>query len=125
MAGNPSDMRFLSLLGACVVLCTGTSAQAQATGAWRVDGAIAGRNFKLDCRFDGASGVCVDAESGGKRSHPLTSLTASGDQVAWSFKTKVALMSITLNFAGRVDANRMTGTMRAAGRTGSFTGVRR
>ena len=118
-------MRVWSLLGACAVLLAGTSAQAQATGSWRVDGAIAGRAFKLDCRFDGASGVCVDAESGGKRSHPLTSLTATGDQVAWSFKTKVALMSITLNFAGKITGDRMSGTMRAAGRTGAFSGVRR
>ena len=118
-------MRAWSFLGAVVLLGMGTAAQAQAAGAWRVDGAIAGRNFKLDCRFEGSAGVCVDAESGGKRSHALTSLTASGDQVAWSFKTKVALMSITLNFAGKITGDRMSGTMRAAGRTGAFSGVRR
>lgn len=120
-----SDMRTWSLVAAGVLVCAASSAQAQATGSWRVDGAIAGRTFVLDCRFEQGSGVCVDAASGGKRSHPLTSLSASGDQVAWSFKTKVAIMRVTLNFAGRIAGDRMTGTMRAAGRSGTFTGVRR
>ena len=118
-------MRVLSMLVAGTALGLAPAAHAQAAGSWRVDGAIAGRTFVLDCRFEGSGGVCVDAESGGKRSHPLVSLSSSGDQIAWSFKTKVVLASITLNFAGRIDGDRMSGTMRAAGRSGAFTGVRR
>jgi hypothetical protein len=98
---------------------------AQANGAWRIDGSIAGRTFLLDCEFKGPSSVCVDAQSEGKRSHALTSFTTSGDQIAWSFKTKVGVLKITLDFAGQMAAGRMSGTTRAAGRTGSFTGVRR
>ncbi len=116
-------MRSWAVVGAGLLFCAATSAEAEASGAWRIDGAIAGRTFQLDCRFDGAKGACVDVASG--KSQPLTSLTAGGDQVAWSFKTKVMLMSITLNFDGRIAGNRMNGTMRAAGRTGNFTGVRR
>ncbi|MFA7603165.1 MAG: hypothetical protein WCY29_09170 [Novosphingobium sp.] len=97
----------------------------QSVDSWRVDGAISGRKFALDCRFEQAAGVCVDAESRGKRSHPLLSLSSSASQKRWSFKTRVALLSITLAFDGRVDGDRMSGVVTAAGRTGSFTAVRR
>lgn len=116
-------MRLWSILGAGALLLAGSSAQAEANGAWRVNGAISGRTFVLDCSFNGATGTCVDVES--KRAHPLTSLSSTGDQVSWSFKTKVAIMSVTLNFAGRVAGNRISGTMRAAGRNGTFNAVRR
>ena len=116
-------MKQLSFLGASALLLMSGAAQAEATGSWRVNGAISGRAFVLDCRFDGRGGVCVDAESG-KRSHTLASYAATGDNVAWSFKTKAMMMTITLSFAGRIAGNRMSGTMRAAGRNGTFTGVR-
>ena len=116
-------MRFWSALCASALLMVGSSAQAETNGAWRVNGAIAGRSFVLDCQFNGASGTCIDTNS--KRTHPLTSLTAAGDRIAFSFKTKVAIMSVTLNFAGTVAGNRMTGTMRAMGRAGTFNGTRR
>ncbi len=116
-------MRLWSLLGAGLLLAASGPAQAQASGTWRVNGAIAGRSFVLDCRFEGAGGVCVDVE--GKRAHPLTSLSAQGERIAWSFATKVMFASITLNFDGAISGNRMSGTMRAAGRSGTFTGTRR
>lgn len=118
-------MRYWSILFGVIAVLAAAPAQAQTAGAWRVDGAISGRTFQLDCRFEGAGGVCVDASSGGKQSHRLSSLSSSGDQVAWSFTTKVMLMSIAMNFAGRISGNHMSGTARAAGRTGTFTAVRR
>lgn len=98
------------------------SAQAQSAGAWHVEGAVAGRTFKLDCQIQ-SGGVCADA-SAGKR-YPLTGVAVTGDQATWAFKTKVAFIGVTLAFAGRTAGNRMTGTMRVAGRTGNFTAVRR
>lgn len=117
-------MRLSSIGVGVLMLAIASSAQAQTNGAWRVNGAIAGRNFVLDCRFEGAGGVCTDAEAGGKRSHKLKSFTMTGDRVAFSFDTKVMLMSIALNFVGRVAGDRMNGTMSAAGRNGTFTGQR-
>jgi hypothetical protein len=35
------------------------------------------------------------------------------------------LMNIAMNFTGRATGDRMSGTVRAAGRSGSFTAVRR
>ncbi len=118
-------MRSWLFLGAIPVLLFATQASAEVAGAWRVEGAISGRTFQLDCRFEGAGGTCVDVASGGKRSHRVTSLAATGDQVAWSFATKVMLMNVTMNFSGRASGDRMNGSVRAAGRTGSFTAVRR
>lgn len=123
-------MRLRFLLCAMALLAADAAANAQPVNtqpvdSWRVDGAISGRKFALDCRFEQAAGVCVDAESRGKRSHPLLSLSSSASQKRWSFKTRVALLSITLAFDGRVDGDRMSGVVTAAGRTGSFTAVRR
>jgi hypothetical protein len=122
-------MRMLSVLTAASVATSSMAvtaapapAQTQNAGSWRINGLIAGRAFVLDCRLQQAGGVCVDAD---RKSQPLTSVSATGDQVAWSFKTRAMLMSVTLTFSGRITGNTMTGTMHAAGRTGQFTGVRR
>jgi hypothetical protein len=115
-------MRILSVLAAASLAVAGSSAQAQNVGSWRINGLIAGRAFVLDCRLQQAGGVCVDAD---RQSRQLTSISGAGDQIAWSFKTRAMLMSVTLNFAGRINGDRMSGTMHAAGRTGAFTGVRR
>jgi hypothetical protein len=104
-------------------LVVSSSAQAQAGGTWRVNGAIAGRTFVLDCRFAEKGGTCTDASPGGK-THPLTSLSVAGSQARWTFATRVVLMSITLAFDGRIEGNRMSGTMSAAGRHGTFTAAR-
>ncbi len=55
----------------------------------------------------------------------LTSFAEAGDQINWSVKTRVAIMNITLAFNGRVNGNRMSGVVTAAGRSGTFTAVRR
>ncbi|MDB5725570.1 MAG: hypothetical protein JWQ16_2324 [Novosphingobium sp.] len=121
------EMRILSVFAIAALAVTSaagaaTPAPTQNAGSWRVNGLISGRAFVLDCRLQQTGGVCVDAD---RKSQPLTSVSASGDQVAWSFKTRAMLMSVTLTFAGRITGNTMSGTMHAAGRTGQFTGVRR
>lgn len=83
---------------------------------------MAGRDFKLDCQIQ-TGGACVDAAA--VKHYPLIAATVAGDQVSWAFKTKVAFIGVTLQFAGRASGNRMSGTMRVAGRTGNFTAVRR
>jgi hypothetical protein len=111
-------------LSALALALAAAPAQAQIAGTWRVNGAIAGRTFVLDCRFQEKGGACTDASPGGK-THPLTSLAVNGGQAHWTFVTRVMLMAITLAFDGRVDGNRMSGAMSAAGRHGTFTAVRR
>ena len=91
---------------------------------WRVNGAISGRIFTLNCVLEESTGVCTDASPGG-HSHPLASLSGSGNRLAWSFKTRVAFLTVTLAFAGLVAGEHMSGTMTAAGRSGTFTAVRR
>lgn len=117
-----SDMRSIKLLGLAGLLLTSAPASAQTAGLWRVDGSVAGRTFKLDCQVQ-TGGSCVDNESG--KRYPLTAAAMAGDQVSWSFKTKVAFIGVTLVFTGRPAGSRMSGTMRVAGRTGAFTAVRR
>lgn len=99
-------------------------AQAQTSNLWHVNGSISGRTFVLDCRLDQGAGLCTDASKGGK-SHPLTSLAVTGNQARWSFKTRVAFISVRLAFDGRIQGDRMSGAMSAAGRSGAFTAVRR
>ena len=100
-----------------------TAVHAQSAGLWRVNGAISGRTFALNCRIE-QGGACVDAAPGGK-SKPLASLAASGNDLQWSFKTRVVLLSVTLAFHGRVQGGQMSGTVTAAGRNGTFTATRR
>lgn len=114
-------MRSIKFLGLAGLLFASVPAQAQTAGAWRVDGSVAGRTFKLDCQVQ-AGGICVDTAAG--KRYPLTGASIVGDQVSWTFKTKVAFIGVTLTFAGRATGNRMSGTLRAAGRTGAFTAVR-
>jgi hypothetical protein len=116
-------MRRLGWIGAVAFLGISSSTQAQVAGAWRVNGAIAGRTFVLDCRFAERGGTCTDASPGGK-THPLTSLSLTGSEARWTFATRVVLMSVTLAFDGRIQGNQMNGTMSAAGRHGTFTAVR-
>jgi hypothetical protein len=116
-------MRRFGWIGAVALLAASSSTQAQVAGAWRVNGAIAGRTFLLDCRFGEKGGACTDGSPGGK-THPLTSLSVTGSQARWTFATRVVLMSITLAFDGRIQGNQMNGTMSAAGRHGTFSAVR-
>ena len=105
------------------LLASAVPASGQSAGSWRVSGSISGRSFVLDCRLQANGGTCTDAAKNGK-THPLTSFAASGDQARWGFTTKVMIARIAMAFEGRLAGNRMTGTVRAAGRTGSFTATR-
>jgi len=116
-------MRVWPRFAVVALLIVGTSVQAEAPDTWRVNGSISGRTFTLDCHLDRGPGICTDASPGGK-SHPLSSLSASGNQMNWSFKTRVAFLSVTLAFSGQVTGNRMNGTMTAACRSGTFAAVR-
>lgn len=106
-----------------MLLAASYPASAQSTGSWRISGTISGRSFVLDCRLQASGGVCTDAAKNG-RSHPLTSFAGSDDQARWGFTTRVLVASIAMTFEGRVSGDRMSGVVRAAGRTGSFTAVR-
>lgn len=112
--------RFVAISALCLF---GASATAQTAGNWRVTGSISGRSFVLDCRLQPSGGTCTDAAKNGK-SHPLTSFATTGDQARWGFTTKVMIAPIAMTFEGRLSGNRMSGTVRAAGRTGSFNAVR-
>jgi len=110
-----------------LLVATLSSFQAQAqpvsAGAWRINGSISGRTFALDCRLESAGGVCVDTSERG-RSHPLTSLAVTGANAQWSFTTKVMIAKIAMRFSGRIDGRQISGQVTAAGRTGTFTGIR-
>jgi hypothetical protein len=116
-------MRILAAIGASALLVTTAPAAAQSSGVWRVSGAISGRTFVLDCRLQPSGGVCTDTAKNG-RSHPLASFVEAGDRARWGFTTKVLIASIAMTFEGQVSGDRMSGTVRAAGRTGSFTATR-
>lgn len=116
-------MRRLVSLLALLLAIVSSPAWAQTGGFWRVSGTISGRSFVLDCRLQPSGGTCTDAVKNGK-SHPLTSFTLSGAQARWGFTTRVMLARIAMTFEGLVDSDRMSGVVRAAGRTGRFTAVR-
>lgn len=129
----------LSLIGSAVLTpamllsAPATAQMGTMAGKWRVLGNISGKSFVLDCTFDEQGpqlgGACTEVSTGeakakpGKR-HELTQGSVRGSAVQWSYSTKVMIMSIDIDFAGKREGARITGTVSAKGRQGSFSATR-
>lgn len=120
--------------GAIALAALASPASADVGGAWRVTGEISGRNFAVDCRFDARGsqlgGECVSLSTGEAKVKPgkiyrLKKGSVSGNQVQWSYPTTVLFMSVDINYSGTINGDRMTGTISAAGRKGSFNATRK
>lgn len=120
----------IGLLASALLLPT--SAMAQATGTWRVTGDISGKAFTVDCQFTEKSGqlggACTDISSGDKgkpgKTHVLTQGSVRGQDIDWTYSTKVMIMSVDIRFAGKLSGPRITGTVSAKGRQGIFSATR-
>lgn len=121
------------LILAALALAT-PAAAAEVAGPWRVTGDVAGRAFAVDCRFEphgGAfGGVCVDAATGEAKAqagkpHPLTKGAVTGSQVRWTYQASFLLAKFDVSYDGVLEGDRITGTLVAGGRKGSFTAVRK
>lgn len=128
---RPSIIAASTFLASAVLLPT--CASAQAAGKWRVTGEVSGKAFTVDCQFGAQGtrlgGACVDVSSDdGKikpgKPHPLTQGMVDGQNISWSYPIKVMLMSVDIEFAGRLDGARMSGTVSAKGRKGTFSATR-
>jgi hypothetical protein len=109
------------------------AASAQAPTSWRINGDIGGKSFVEDCRFnpDGAklSGTCVDVSTGDKsikagKIHPVTRGSACGNRMTWTYQISMFLMSLNVDYDGRVSGNQMSGTLSVRGHQGKFTATR-
>lgn len=129
-------MRKAGLSGLALLsgLVLASPAGAQVAGAWRVTGTLADRAFAIDCRFEpkGAQfgGVCVDAatgEAGAKagKSHALSEGAVAGSQVRWTYPASFLLAKFDVRYTGKLEGDRITGTVSASGRKGEFTAVRK
>jgi hypothetical protein len=115
-------------------LCLASPAQAEdAAGRWAVAGTVDGKNFTLDCRFDQAehnlTGACVDGPTGdarveGGRSHALLEGQVAGSSVSWTYQSSYLLFKFDVKYAGTRDGDHMSGSISAAGKTGTFTANR-
>ncbi len=127
-------MRSMLMLGIMPpALLLSAPATAQAGGKWRISGNISGKAFVVDCAFDERDaklgGVCVDVATGESKakpgkSHALTAGEVRGQDVRWTYPTKVMFMSIDIVFAGKINGTRMNGTVSAKGREGTFSAIR-
>ncbi|SFO36082.1 hypothetical protein [Sphingomonas sp. OK281] len=129
------SMLMLGVMAPALLLSAPATAQAnsQAGGKWRVSGNISGKAFVVDCAFNERgpklSGVCVDVATGESKakpgkSHALTAGEVRGQDLRWTYQTKVMFMSIDIVFAGKIDGTRMNGTVSAKGREGTFSAIR-
>lgn len=127
------NARYLGLLAAPLLLLP-SAVMAQVAGVWRVTGNIEGRSFAVDCTFEPRGpqfgGQCVDLSTGGGKVkpgkvHKLSQGSARGNEVRWTYPTKVMMMSIDIVFAGSIEDDRMSGAITAKGRRGRFSAVRR
>jgi hypothetical protein len=125
---------FLSSLVLLSMLLGAAPAAAQVAGAWHVNGKIDDRAFALDCRFDpndsGFGGVCIETPAGSAATHPgkqhiLTSGSVAGNQIGWTYQASFMLMSFSVNFAGTMSGDSITGTVTASGHSGPFTATRK
>ena len=106
---------------------------ADAGGHWAIAGSVDGKNFTLDCRFDQAeqklSGACIDGPTGdakveGGRSHTLLEGQAAGDNISWTYQSSYLFIKFDVKYAGTRDGDHMSGSIAAAGKTGTFTANR-
>ena len=115
-------------------LCLSCPAMAQeAAGHWAVAGNVDGKNFTLDCHFDqvdhNLTGACIDGPTGdskveGGRSHALTEGQATGTNISWTYQTSYLLFKFDVKYAGVRDGDHISGSIAAAGKTGTFTANR-
>ena len=126
--------RTVPLVAAAIVLCMAAPAVAQESGGhWAVAGNVDGKAFTLDCRFDQAehnlTGACIDGPTGdakveGGRSHALTEGQVVGASISWTYVTSYLLFKFDVKYAGVRDGDHMSGSVAAAGKTGTFTANR-
>ncbi len=130
-----ADMKTSFAVGAFLItLCLAHPAQAEdAAGRWAVAGTVDGTNFTLDCRFEQAehnlTGACIDGPTGdskveGGRSHALLEGQSSAGNISWTYQSSYLLFKFDVKYAGTRDGDHMSGTIAAAGKTGTFTANR-
>lgn len=127
------NARYLGLLAGPLLLLP-SAAMAQVGGVWHVTGNIEGKTFAVDCTFEPrgmqVGGQCVDistdkAKAKPGKVHKLSKGSTQGQEVRWTYPTKVLMMSIDIDFAGSIDGDRMSGSIAAKGRKGRFSAVRK
>ncbi len=108
-------------------------AAAEVAGSWHVAGKVSAFSFTLNCDFkpEGArlGGVCVDASTNDPKintgkSHTLTAGSVDGDKISWTYQSSFLLSKFNVTFSGTQTGNRMSGSITAQGRDGTFTGVK-
>ncbi len=113
--------------------CLDCAMAEDAAGRWAVAGTVEGKNFTLDCRFaetgQNLTGACIDGPTGdakveGGRSHPLLEGRVAGEAVSWTYKSSYLFIEFDVKYAGVRDGEHMSGTIAAAGKTGTFTANR-
>jgi hypothetical protein len=124
----------LGLFASIATIFVVDSAMAEgAGGRWAVAGNVDGKNFTLDCRFaetgQNLSGACIDGPTGdakveGGRSHALLEGQAVGDNVTWTYQSSYLFIQFNVRYAGVREGDHMSGTIAAAGKTGTFTATR-
>ena len=128
----------MKTIGSILVLASFMSLPALALaqdvqGHWAVAGNVDGKAFTLDCQFKKAeqdlSGACVDGPTGdatvqGGRSHPLTEGHITGESVDWSYQTSYLFIKFDVKYIGILRDDHMSGSIAAAGKTGTFTANR-
>jgi hypothetical protein len=106
---------------------------ADVSGVWRVSGKVSSFAFTLNCTFkpEGSKlgGVCVDASTNDPKvnsgkAHPLTAGVVNGDAVSWTYRSSFLFSKFDVTYDGKLDGDRMSGTIDAQGRKGAFTATR-
>lgn len=115
--------------GLVALLCCAAPlpAAAQIAGNWHLAGNISGNDFALDCNFvpQGAllTGACSTANHQG-HVYTLNQGVVEGGAVHFSYPASYLFLHFNMNYAGTLDGDRITGTVEAEGRRGTFWATR-
>lgn len=110
-----------------------TPVRAQTLGSWRVNGEINGKAFVVDCKFSPAGarlgGLCTEVATGDQKGKPgkqhiISKGSFEGQAVRWTYPIKVMMMSIDIDFVGKLDGDAMRGAVSAKGRQGTFSATK-
>ncbi len=114
---------------ALAIALIGLAAMAQTdpvAGTWRFKGKVQTFGFALTCKFtrsgDSLGGTCFDG--GTNKAHPLKSGRVTGDRIVWTYGSDFMAKKFDVTYTGTLQGGSMSGGVDAAGRKGTFSGVR-
>jgi hypothetical protein len=115
-------MKLFQLAGAAVLIALPAhAADADITGAWKIDGSVFFNSVDTTCHFKKAGDATVGTCENDQGLGDFTPVTINGPKIAWSWNPGPALLSFAATLTSDTS---MKGKITVRGFTGSFTATK-